>query len=714
MAARYSPKYHLALICALSTVLVAGVVVAAGRVPGFGWLPRWELQFRDLLSRHGKRNPPDPQLLFLGIDNDSVSLEERDLATLFADVPHDSPEYRALTLMARQWPWPREVYALVLDRLHLAGARLVIFDLLFIKPAPDDDIFRQALDRYRDQVIIGSNFVPQTLPDGMEAWTQVLPSDSLVPQAEPLDPRVAFVNFWPNPADGLIRQARFRVTAEGVSSRKPDIHSENFLSVAARALTQIGQGRKVPPQPDSDWIFRYTAPPGEGFHPLPIYQLFVPKYRKANFGDGQVFRDKIVIIGATGDWQHDVQETPFGRMDGAELQLNAINALLHGDFLKETTLVENILLVVVAGVAAWLLVAFNLKPVTQFSLALLGNALAVQFSLLAFDYLHLYVTVVAPLLAFNLGANGGGTYKFVFERIDRIRTRRIFERYVSKDVVQELLDNRQSVLHMLGGARRPVTVLFSDLRGFTSLTEATDPVVLVAQLNEYFHRMVRVVFAQAGTLDKFMGDGLMAHWGSLATAGERADAGRAVRAALEMRAAMVELNAEWSVRGLKPLSFGVGINSGEVVVGNIGSVEKMEVSLVGDPVNLAARLEGATKQSHVDILLGETTAALVKDDFILRSVDRLRVKGKTQAVDVFTVLAERAPGTHPPEWLELHEEIVGCFRRREFARAIELCDRASRLIKGDYLIEEYRRRSEALLHKVPSAQWSGIQILDEK
>jgi adenylate cyclase len=702
------------LICAIATSCVLIATMATGRVFGFGWLERWEMRSRDFFVIHGRKNPPDPGLVFLGIDNDSVSIEEVDLDSLFVDVPRDSADFRALALISRQWPWPREVYALLLEKLRAAGARVVVFDLIFPKPSPDDETFRAALDRHRDHVVIGSNFVPQTLPGGMGGWEQTLPAQTLVPQTQPLDPRVAFVNFWPDEVDEKIRRARFRMTAERLRQFPVTADSEVFLSLAGRAVIQTGGGGLVPAERDADWLFRYTAPPGEGFRPLSAYQVFVPKYWQANFGDGERVRDKIVVVGPSGNWQHDEHETPFGRMPGPEIHLNAINALLQQAFLTETPLWVDLLFITLGGGAAWLVSLRPPKPALQILRGVGGNVMGFLLAFGAFNFFDIYVAVVAPLLAYSLSGGACFVYEFIVERFEKARTRRMLERYVSKDVVHELLDNRLSLLHALGGARRSITVLFSDLRGFTTLTESADAVQLVTQLNQYFDQMVRTVFANSGTLDKFIGDGLMAHWGSIVSGGGQSDACGAVRTALQMRAALAKLNAEWKVRGWTSLQFGIGINSGEAIVGNLGCEEKMEVSVIGDPVNLASRIEGATKQYGVDLLIGESVAALIGEAFVLRTVDLLQVKGKSRPVGVFTVLHERDPNAAPAEWLGIYEEAVSHYRRREFRETVRLCEAAARLRPNDRLIEEYRQRGENYTAQPPGPEWTGVSVMTQK
>ena len=710
----FSRPFQLAAICAVCTGLVFAAWFSAVTGHGFGSLLRWEMRFRGLLVKYGRKNPPDPRLLFLAADNDSVSIGQLDLETLYADVPRDSADYRALALIARQWPWPREIYALLLDKLFAAGARVVVLDFLFTKPAADDDALQAALDRYGGRVVIGSNFDMQTLDTGMQAWVHTLPSDTLIAQQEPLDRRVGYVNFWPDYSDGAIRRARFRTTLDALSGLPDNADSEVCLSLAACTLEKAGLTGLVPPERNAERLFRYTDRPRTGFRPASIYQLFVPRYWSANFANGERLRGKIVMVGPYGNWQHDEHLTPFGLMPGPELHLNAVNALLHQAFLYEPPLREQAMLILCGGLAAWLVSLLSPRPALQILRGVGATALGAGLALGAYNYLDLYTAVVTPLLALNLSGGGCFVYEFILERLDKARTRRALERYVSKDIVHELLDNQQSVLNALGGARKPITVLFSDLRGFTALTESADAVSLVAQLNEYFNRMVRTVFANGGTLDKFIGDGLMAHWGSIVSEGPQADACAAVRTALQMRAALDELNAEWRKRGVQTLDFGIGINSGDAIVGNLGCEEKMEVSVIGDSVNLAARIEGATKQYRVDLLIGEATARLVGDVFALRHVDNLRVKGKVQPVEVLTVLAEDHEAVMPTDWLVLYEVGVRLYRQRSFARAAELFAEAASVRPDDWLIAEYLHRAQLYAAQPPGPEWSGVQVLSEK
>ena len=335
---------------------------------------------------------------------------------------------------------------------------------------------------------------------------------------------------------------------------------------------------------------------------------------------------------------------------------------------------------------------------------------------------------VTPLLALGSGSFTGLIYDFVLERLDRARTRRTLERYVSRDVVKDLLDNPQTFLNSLGGVRKQVTILFSDVRGFTTLTEGADAALLVKQLNEYFNEMVRIVFNHGGTLDKFIGDAVMADWGGIVSDGPARDAQNAVATSLAMKRSLARLNEGWRARQIQPLAFGIGINHGSAIFGNLGCDQKMEVSVIGDAVNLASRLEGLTKEYHLDLLLGETMAPLVRETFWLRTVDCVQVKGKTKPVDVFTVVGERAEGEPEPEWLGRYEEGIRLYRARQFGEAERaFADAIRRQASGslskllvpsdapeDFLCAEYIKRCRDLLAYPPGPEWNGVFVMTRK
>src|SRR5437660_5688325 len=337
---------------------------------------------------------------------------------------------------------------------------------------------------------------------------------------------------------------------------------------------------------------------------------------------------------------------------------------LGHEFLQPTPPKTGLALVVGAWLAAWCVFVFLRTPLlclaglVVIAVAYLGAA---RFCYDKSGLLLLSVPVLSALLLSGLFSLG---FEYALERLEKLRTRRTLERYVSKNLVKEILENPDSYYSTLRGVRVPVTMLFSDLVCFTTLSEKADPEALVAQLNEYLTRMTSVVFSNGGTLDKFIGDAIMAVWGNVRSFGVAQDAKNCARAALAMRWELRQLNEKWRDEGRMGLGMGIGINQGEVIVGDIGSQERMDPTVIGDSVNLASRLEGLTRIYGVDILLGPTAAELVGDEFHLRSVARVQVKGKTKPVDAFTFIGARNEDVDSQllKWLEVYEEGLEKFR----------------------------------------------------
>jgi adenylate cyclase len=299
--------------------------------------------------------------------------------------------------------------------------------------------------------------------------------------------------------------------------------AEELLSLAARGLQKAGYDDLIP-KTHKPVQFRFS----EEFRARSVHEIFVETQWKAPpYNGGELFRDKIVLIGASGNEAEDRLQTPFGPRLGPSVHLTAMNAALNRDFLYATTPAANYALIFGAGALAWVCSIFVQRPLGRFFLigaVLLGYYAVVQW---LFNTMGWYPLLLSPLLTFGGSGTTSLVWEYVVERREKHRLRRTLNRYVSKDVVRELVDNPDTFLNSLRGRRKQITVLFSDVRGFTSLTEAAkDPEAFVTQLNEYFDAMVRIVFGNKGTLDKFIGDAVMAHWGSISTEGNEVDACR--------------------------------------------------------------------------------------------------------------------------------------------------------------------------------------------
>ncbi|HSV63290.1 MAG TPA: adenylate/guanylate cyclase domain-containing protein [Chthoniobacterales bacterium] len=593
--------------------------------------------YQDAVTRAGNKATRDPNLIFLAIDSDSTSLEQgEDLEQLYGLEDADLVEARGLRLMSQRWPWPREIYGLILQRLVDAGARVVVFDLTFPTGTDGDKPFRLALEHYRDRVVIGSNFL--SAPSRESSTSGIIytrPADTLVPQTDAPDDRVAFTNFWPDD-DEVVRRARYSMTFEEADGKMRRPESERSPSLSAAALLKAGLPNAVPSD-SNPRLLRFAAPPREGFAPRSIFEIFVPDYWKHNYQSGEFFRGKIVVVGAEGNWQHDEHPTPLGVMPGPEIHLNAINAALHGAFIRELSPGALLVLTLFAGALAVALSLCARSPWLRMVTLVAIDALGLWLALLAFNRASLLIPMVAPLSQLNFTVLLGLISDLTWERIEKNRVRRTLEKYVSKNVVRQLLDQPKFYAQSLGGVLKPATILFSDIRGYSFVTARSDPQALVAQLNEYLTAMVECVFRFGGTLDKFIGDAVMAVWGNTRSEGVRADAINAVRCALAMRDELLRLNKSWAVRGLPELRIGVALNHGEVVVGNIGSPQRMEFTVIGDAVNVSWKLQELTKDLESDLIVGENVMALVIEEFDLRPIGKATIRSLPHALEIFEV-----------------------------------------------------------------------------
>jgi adenylate cyclase len=699
----------LSAICAFWAVLVVSLHFAQG-VPFLSVPWRAQQSFEDLLRREGRKTATHQDFVFLGIDQATLEFAPFD--------PRQLQNNRALQLMSeRPFPWSREVWALLLDRLFGAGAKLVMFDMIFSPPNEGDAAFRAALDRYRDKVVLGANFDFSAVRDQGGAVQNVPPNSTLIPPPQMYDDRVGYIVFFPDSLDKRIRSVRYTMTDLQLAGQLPLPDEKPFESLSARVLEKLGRSADVPRDLQAH-LLRFSAL--NAYQPRPLWEVFEPPSWHANYGDGAFFKNKIVIVGASAQILHDVFDTPINpETPGPLLHLHALAAALDHQFLYEPPVAVDFATVCGAGVLAWVLVAFLRRPlfclITLFGI----SAIYLGFSRIMYDYWGVLVMVVPTLTGFLMAGLFGLGFDYTLDRLEKLRTRRTLERYVSKNIVKEILENPGGYYSSMLGSRKPVTVLFSDLVGFTSLSEQADPVELVKQLNQYLSGMVGHVFDNGGTLDKFIGDALMAVWGNVSSHGIGPDAKAAVRAALAMRRELHRLNENWRGQGIKQLAFGIGINHGEAVVGNIGSYEpheRLDPTVIGDAVNLASRLEALTRNYGVDILLGDAVSELVRDEFHVRTVARAQVRGKAEPVDVYALTGARSDNVDPEflKWLEVYEEAIRKFRERSFVQSKILFSRFLEFFPNDSLAKMYLARTLEYERTPPDEAWKAIEVFKTK
>jgi adenylate cyclase len=516
-----------------------------------------------------------------------------------------------------RFPFPRRLYVPVIDRLRAAGARTIVFDIQFTEPTDvaDDQALVAAVGR-RGDVVLATNGVAGTgIPLGGLAG------------------RPGYENF-PTDRDGVLRRT-FCVVRGGLAT----------LSLAAVRVTR--------PR---------TACHGNPWIDFPGPAFTVPHVSFADIAraPASFFRNKIVVIGVSAQSQQDFHPTPTTGnqlMPGAEIQADAISTALNGfPLVSSPAFVGTLLILLLAGVA--LLANLRLAAVPALGVELAAGGAFALACQLAFDN-GVIIPLVSPLVTLAIGSVGSLTVSYVDQVYARRELRLLFGRFVPKAVVDEVLAETGPGLR-LGGVRRTVTVMFSDLRGFTTFSERHEPEQVIEILNAYLSLMSEAILAHGGTLVAYMGDGIMAVFGAPLEYEDHAD--RAVAAAREMLARLREFNARLAAEG-QPGGFrmGIGLNSGAVMAGNVGSHERLEYTALGDTTNTASRLEGMTKESGHDVFIAESTCEALREEVEdLVFVGELEVRGRQAKVKVWSFAGERTGGRpdggRPPILREGHSD----------------------------------------------------------
>jgi adenylate cyclase len=347
------------------------------------------------------------------------------------------------------------------------------------------------------------------------------------------------------------------------------------------------------------------------------------------------FAGKLVLVGTTAAGTYDRYASPFdGGVAGVELHATIADNILSAEFMRRARSSVDYGYAGAAGIVSGL--AATLLPVTiaVIAVALLVTGMLAWLTAAVGD--GLWIGALVPTMAAALALFGGVAWRYFVEDRERRHVRRLFGRYVSNEVIEQLMANPD--LLRLGGQKRHMTVLFSDIRGFTAASERATPEEVVGQLNEYFGAMVDVLFRHQGTLDKFVGDMVMGLFGAPLPDDRHAD--HAVNAALDMTRTLDELNDRWRRAGRPELDIGIGINSGEMIAGNIGSEAIMSYTVIGDAVNLGSRLESLNKEYGTRIIISEATRSLLTTPMKTRPIGEVTVKGRSQAVQIYELLGE--------------------------------------------------------------------------
>ncbi|MEK7475676.1 MAG: adenylate/guanylate cyclase domain-containing protein [Candidatus Coatesbacteria bacterium] len=555
----------------------------------------------------------------------------------------DNESFDEMTESSGRWPWPRSTHGKVINQIMKGKPKVIVFDVLFTEEDtkhPLEDPALAAACRKAGCVILGAELV-HVVDRAFESDELKLPIKIL--RNAILEP--GLVNT-PQDSDAFVRRAQLY----------KKIHEERYYSLAAEALRKyLGVGRgeintelgrmefgpdRVIPLDSREMMLINYCGGAKTFKTIPYYQVY------KGMTDPQVFKDAIVFVGATAIDLHDTFHVPFswtplaedrmaGQMPGVEIHANVIDTILNKRFIREPWDIFTLGLILGLGV---LVSSVAIRARIWLSLLVAAGAAVglLVLSVWLFASQAIFLNFVYPLAAIGANFLVVTTYRASVEMREKQKVRATFARYVSPHVLTTVLNNPPE----LGGARRVATVLFSDVRGFTSMSEKLTAHEVVEILNEYLTEMVEVVLAHDGTLDKFVGDAVMAVFGSPMDQSDHAL--RAVSTAWTMHIKHEALKVKWVNEGKTPFEIGIGVNTGEVVAGNMGSPNRMEFTVIGDNVNTAARLESATKEAHCKILISASTLEQVKDHVQVKELDPIMVKGKAQPIPVYQLLGVSA------------------------------------------------------------------------
>ncbi len=569
------------------------------------------------------------------------------------------------------YPWTRDIHAQVTEKLVKLGARLVAFDIMFLTPSnfPEaDQLFKNALTKHKDKTAIVSKFdygsTSRISGSGANNGEELMDTASYSP---PYFDEVANFGYadFPEDIDGQIRKGFIMkdLDEEQLLPTSMSMDGRYEPSFAFKMLTLIDPPKasalKEQYGTQPLWI-NYAGPP---LHHQTL-SFYIPyKLGQAGFGNdyftqlvGQrpdaFFKDKIVLIGATAESLQDNKNTPFvawgnTKMPGVEIHANMLETLRENNPYQPITPWVNPLTTLGLAIIIAILLAF-LKPLGGIALCIGATAIYSVGNIYVFQFHNLFMDWFAPIFSILLVFTATYAYRFLVEEREKRRIRRFFKSYVSPQLVEALLKD-PSTMPTLKSERRMVTILFSDIAGFTSMSESLPPDEVEHILNEYLTAMSEIVFESEGTLDKYIGDAVMAVWGNIGANNPKTDAYKAVNTAIQMQKRLIQLREKWLSEGMVPLQIRIGLNTGEALVGNFGSPQKMDYTVIGDAVNTAARLEGLNKEFGTSIIISQSTYDLVQDRMNGRHCGTVKVKGKEEAVSVYEVQGWKNEGAAATE-----------------------------------------------------------------
>jgi len=647
-----------------------------------------------------------------------------------------------------RWPWPREYFAHVIENLIEAEVKAIGIDVIFEQAdySPggvlSDQRFADVIGQYDNVVLAGKLIVP---PGRADIITLVPPYEKFA------DTGVSWglVSFDLD-EDGFYRRYLVGQTYD-------DQEYGSFAAELLKIYADLDPNTVVEEKEDYFVVGPYSIPKINSYSSIinyagpsgtfPRYSFdsvlddidfdLIIDYDLDSFddpGDEELglppgllvsgkLKDKIILIGSTVVEHHDDFPTPFlqTRDDeghlvqsltyGVEIHANMLQMILSENYLFSLPYMWEILLLVLLSILVFIITRYLPTFGGVFAIILL---LVIYFvsAFVIFGQWNTIIQISTPILVILLIFGGHTIYRYVLSQHEKKMITGAFSHYVPAKVVSQILADPNKLA--LGGVERVVTVMFTDVAGFTSISERLKPAELVKLLNEYLTEMTDIVLAHDGIIDKYEGDAIMAEFGVPVPYENHAF--MACKTAVEMQKKLKKLREKLRKEGRPELRARIGINTGEVIVGNMGSRDVFDYTVMGDPVNLGSRLEGANKFYGTDIMISEFTYDYVKDDFYTRELDLIKVKGKDVPIKVFQLITSKKDKVSENflKMLDVYNKGIQHYKVQEWNEAIDSFESCLKMVPEDPPSEEYRSRCIEYKFNSPGPEWDGITVMTEK
>lgn len=661
----------------------------------------------------------------------------------------DEAALQDMNPLVGRWPWPRSVHADIIEFLQSGGAAAVVFDLLFTENT--NGVTLVGKPNIHDQRLIEATSQSNVTYHAAQLYTEIPDENeqAIEGQSLPQDflnhfsmKRAALSavhndNTYLLPLNGLYQAAR----GVGIVGLEPDgdgiyrrarllftYHDHILPALSIVALPVFADTTSISAKNNTIEFGRLSVPLDEQqaylinmvgqYHPYSMSGVLssIKAIRDGDVEKVRVFpdefKDKVVFIGASAAGLEDIKPTAVSaKTPGVYIHASVASNFLENDFLRISPLVLTLAIVLLLTKAnsVGILYSRTLAPKIVIPFAMACGYLALATT--AFKY-NWVMPVTTPLLAMAISLLSSLTYLAFTEGKDKRRVRNMLSQYVSPAVLAEVVDKYQEQIGAQVGKREHLTILFSDVRGFTSFSEKLAAEQVVEILNIHFGVMTDIIFSKNGTLDKFIGDAIMAFWGAPIRDNQHADL--AVQSAIEMIRSMSVVNARLGIHGYPPIQIGIGINTGDVVLGNIGSEKKLDYTVIGDNVNLASRLEGLTSKYHCPILISENTYNELQSEIICGVVDLVKVKGKSIPIKLYWPLAHADDSetirNNAKRSADLMQQAFSRYLHRQWDEAEALY----RQIGLAQFSEIFIDRCQEFRVNPPGSDWDGVFVLTSK